>query len=141
MKIQLHVGTKTDLSFNFRHFWPMKSFRWPRFQRKTDYFLKISDAIPSQVGRSYCQLSHYFSENQRQNKLSAPLSAFSIRQITKIKYCLLQSCEAIPFLFPHKTLVTFVYCACLQPLQLSIVFQFVYVFLCKRQSIYIQMII
>ena len=27
MKIQLHVGRKADLSFNLRHFWPMKSFR------------------------------------------------------------------------------------------------------------------
>ena len=27
MKNQLHVGTKADLSFNLRHFWPMKSFR------------------------------------------------------------------------------------------------------------------
>ena len=26
MKIQLHVGTKADLNFNLRHFWPMKSF-------------------------------------------------------------------------------------------------------------------
>ena len=24
MKIQLHVGTKTNLSFNLRHFWPIK---------------------------------------------------------------------------------------------------------------------
>ena len=42
MKIQLHVGTKADLSFNLRHFWPMKSFRRPRLYRKTDYHFKIS---------------------------------------------------------------------------------------------------
>ena len=45
MKIQLHVGTKADLSFNLRHFWPMKSFRRPRLQRKTDCQFKISDAV------------------------------------------------------------------------------------------------
>ena len=45
MKIQLHVGTKADLSFNFRHFWPMKSFRRPRLSRKTDCHFKISDAV------------------------------------------------------------------------------------------------
>ena len=45
MKIQLHVGTKADLRFNLRHFWPMKSFRRPRLQRKTDYHFKISGAI------------------------------------------------------------------------------------------------
>ena len=47
MKIQLHVGTKADLSFNLRHFWPMKSFRRPRLYRKTDCHFKISDAIGS----------------------------------------------------------------------------------------------
>ena len=31
MTNQLHVGTKADLSFYLRHFWPMKSFRRPRF--------------------------------------------------------------------------------------------------------------
>ena len=41
MKIQLHVGTKTDLSFYLRHFWPMKSFRQPRLKRKTDCHFKI----------------------------------------------------------------------------------------------------
>ena len=45
MKIQLHVGTKADLSFNLRHFWSMKSFRRPRFQRKTDCHFKISYAV------------------------------------------------------------------------------------------------
>ena len=42
MKNQLHVGMKADLSFNSRHFWPMKSFRRTRFYRKTDCFFKIS---------------------------------------------------------------------------------------------------
>ena len=45
MKNQLHVGTKADLSFNLRHFWPMKSFRRLSFWRKTDCFCKISDAV------------------------------------------------------------------------------------------------
>ena len=45
MENQLHVGSKADLSFNLRHFRPMKSFRWPRFQRKTNCFFKISGAI------------------------------------------------------------------------------------------------
>ena len=45
MKNQLHVGTKTDLSFNLRHFWPKKSFRRPRLQRKTDCHFKISDDV------------------------------------------------------------------------------------------------
>ena len=45
MKNQLHVGMKADLGFNLGHFWPMKSFRRPRFWRKTDCFFKISDAI------------------------------------------------------------------------------------------------
>ena len=48
MKIQLHVGTKKDLSFHLRHFydfWPMKSFRRPRLYRKTDCHFKISGAI------------------------------------------------------------------------------------------------
>ena len=31
LKIQLHVDAKADLNFNLRHFWPMKSFRRPRF--------------------------------------------------------------------------------------------------------------
>ena len=45
MKNQLHVGMKADLSFNLRHFWPMKSFRRQRFQRKTDCFFQISDTV------------------------------------------------------------------------------------------------
>ena len=45
MKNQLHVGTKADLSFNLRHFWPMKLFRWPRLQRKMDCHFKISGAV------------------------------------------------------------------------------------------------
>ena len=47
MKNQLHVGTKADLSFNLRHFWPMKSFRRPRLYRKTDCHFKISGAVPA----------------------------------------------------------------------------------------------
>ena len=34
MTNQLQVGTKADLSFNLRDFWPMKSFRRPRFLEK-----------------------------------------------------------------------------------------------------------
>ena len=45
MEIQLHVGKKADLSFNLRHFQPMKLFKRPRLQRKTDCHLKISGAI------------------------------------------------------------------------------------------------
>ena len=45
MEYQLHVGMKADLSFKMRYFWPMKSFRRPRFLRKTNCFFKISDAI------------------------------------------------------------------------------------------------
>ena len=45
MKNQLHVRLKADLSFNLRHIWPMKSFRRPRFFRKTDWHFKISDAV------------------------------------------------------------------------------------------------
>ena len=45
MKIQLHVGTEADISFNLRHFWPMKSFRRPTLQRKTNCHFKISGAI------------------------------------------------------------------------------------------------
>ena len=41
MKNQLQVGTKTALSFNLRHFWLMKLFRRPRFQRKTDCFSRF----------------------------------------------------------------------------------------------------
>ena len=33
-KFKLHVGMKEDLSFNLRHFWPMKSFRRLRFPRE-----------------------------------------------------------------------------------------------------------
>ena len=50
MKHQFHVGTKADLSFNLRHFWPMKSFRRPRLQRKTDSHFKISDAVHNMLG-------------------------------------------------------------------------------------------
>ena len=45
MKNQLHVGTKADLSFNLRYFWPMKSLGLPRFLKKLIVFFKISDAI------------------------------------------------------------------------------------------------
>ena len=50
MKNQLHIDTKADLSFNLRHFWPMKSYRRPRLQRKTDSHFKISDAVHNMLG-------------------------------------------------------------------------------------------
>ena len=44
MENQHHVGTKADLSFNLRHFWPMKSFRRRDFREKridTSRFLTL----------------------------------------------------------------------------------------------------
>ena len=81
MKIQLHVGTKADLSFNLRHFWPMKSFRWPRFYRKTDWHFKISDAVQCACmcnSFSYDDLYCFFSlmiKWYQFKKLSAPRSS------------------------------------------------------------------
>ena len=40
MKNQLQVGTKADLSFNLRHFRPIKSFRRPRFLEKNGLFFQ-----------------------------------------------------------------------------------------------------
>ena len=60
MKIQLHVGTKADLSFNLRLFWPMKSFRRPRLQRKTDCYFKISGAVQKiMLSKSKCLSINY----------------------------------------------------------------------------------
>ena len=56
MKIQLHVGTKADLTFNLRHFWPMKSFRRPRLKRKTDCHFKISGTVPALKTTKYSHL-------------------------------------------------------------------------------------
>ena len=48
MNNQLQVRMKADLNFHLRHFWPRKSFRRPRFQRKTDWHVQISVAV--QIG-------------------------------------------------------------------------------------------
>ena len=41
MKNQLHVGTKADLSFDLRHFWPMKSFKGQDFREKLIVFSRF----------------------------------------------------------------------------------------------------
>ena len=45
MKNQLHVGTKADLSFNLRHFWPINRSDGRDYREKTDCHFKISDAV------------------------------------------------------------------------------------------------
>ena len=52
MKVQLHIGTKADLSFKLRHFWPMKSFRRLDY-KKTDCHFKISGATYAYLCNKY----------------------------------------------------------------------------------------
>ena len=76
MKNQLHIGMKDDLSFNLRHFWPIKSFRGPRFYRKTDCFFKISDAIHRYIFRivSISEYGIQLKESIMQNAKKIPNS-------------------------------------------------------------------
>ena len=59
----LFNGKKADLSFNLRHFWPMKLFRRPRLYRKTDCHFKISGTVHRNTA---CKMTPSFSVRHRQ---------------------------------------------------------------------------
>ena len=94
MIIQLHVGTKADLSFNLRHFWPMKSFRRPRLQRKTDCHFKISGAIQG-IRMQIVKSNSFLRERRGFTKIFCIMNLLSI----DMGICVLETIFRIIYVF------------------------------------------